>query len=158
MSPIYFPPSFCGDKAKLQLKKDLELINPDQYIPKGEQCRVNEIKGYAYFLKFQNLEEPIRLKESILEAHFDILDEGIKDWQIENCELLIKAKSQKVKLAKDLIIKDVVIIYAGKEFFLIGYIGYKGYKYWDLYDGETHEKLLNLRDDEYVSYFSDNEI
>jgi len=67
---------------------------------------------------------------------------------------LLKVKSQKVKFAKDYIIKDVVIINAGIEFYAIGDIGYKGYKYWGLYEGETYERLLNLRDDESANYFS----
>lgn len=130
MSPIYLPSLFCGEKAKLRLKKNLDW--EDLFIKKGESCTVKEIIGYTYVITFESTDESHRVKNSIMEEYFGIVDEGIKNWIVKDTELLRKVNPRKVKLNEDLVFKDFIIIKDGKEFYPLEDISHDGRRFWDL--------------------------
>ncbi|MEI5909297.1 hypothetical protein WAK64_19800 [Bacillus spongiae] len=148
---IYLPPLFCGENAKLRLKKNLEWR--DLFIQEGEICTVKETIGYTHVLIFNNLNVSHRMKNSIMKEYFDIMDEGVKDWIEPNTKLIREAKAKIVTLKKDLVIKGYTTIEEGKEFYPIDYQKHDGRKYWNLYDATTKERILNLRDDDFTQYF-----
>ncbi|MEQ8198761.1 MAG: hypothetical protein ABRQ27_12255, partial [Clostridiaceae bacterium] len=80
MTPIYLPQSFCGKNAKLQVKKDLFL--DDLFLSKDTICNVLDIVGYAYIILPENssIHVPFRLKNSLMNEYFYILDSGVKPW------------------------------------------------------------------------------
>jgi len=153
--PIYLPPLFCGENAKLRLKKSIDW--EELFIQEGELCRVDEIIGYTYLITFTSINESHRMKNSIMEEYFEIINEGNKDWIQKDTDKIRKVNPRKVELKEDLIIKDIIKINVGKEFYPIEDISHDGRKFWDLYDAMTNERILRLRDDEFVRYFKEND-
>lgn len=149
--PIYLPPLFCGENAKLRLKKDIKW--EELFIQKGEVSRVDEIIGYKYLITFTRVNESHKMKNSDMEEYFEIINDGEKHWIKKDTEMIRKINPRKVELKKDLVIKDVININAGNEFYPFEDISHDGRKFWDLYDAMTNERILRLRDDEFVHYF-----
>ncbi|MEQ8197223.1 MAG: hypothetical protein ABRQ27_04360 [Clostridiaceae bacterium] len=153
MAPIYLPPSFCGKNAKLQVKKDL-LLN-DLFLSKDTICNVQDIVGYAYIILPVNSSSQVtfRIKDGLMDKYFYLLDRGIKPWVEEDARVIRKNNIFTVTLKKELVIKDVVTLKAGTEFFPIKDITNDGKVFWNLYDGKTYERTLRLPDDEFKVYF-----
>jgi hypothetical protein len=152
MAPIYFPQSFCGEKASLKLKK--ELTYGSKLLPEGTICCVLEVLGYAYIiwpLDFDN--EIIRIKHGEMEEYFNILDVGVKPWIKAAIIDLNSNNVKKVILKNDFVIKDVVSINKGSEYYATKDINDSGKIFWTLYEIESFEKVLRLRDDEFEAFF-----
>ena len=155
MSPIYIPPAFCGINAKLKLKK--ELMQDGIIIPEGTICKVVDLIGFAYMIELENPKNDVllRFKNGEMDDYFYILQAGEKLWIekdfIENCSLF------KVILTSAIVIKDVVCLEKSKEFYASKDIVDDGKIYWNLFDIETKERILRLRNDEYIMYCKEKE-
>ncbi len=149
--PIYLPALFCGEQADLRLKRNINWEN--QFIREGETCHVEKITGYIYDVIFSSNKSTFRVHNEVMHTHFEIINEGKKEWIGFNKQLLDQVNSSKVILKESFIIKDVVTIDEGTAFYPIEEMTHDGRKFWDLYEATTFERILRLKDEEYIKYF-----
>lgn len=155
---IYLPPAFCGEEAELKLKKD--LIWNDLFVACGEVCRVEDMIGYTYIISPLSSLGKVkhRMKNSIMNDYFEIINIGRKPWMEENKQS-IQVDTPKREMVKDIPIpigkSRKIIIGKGKVYYCLKDQAEDGRIFWDLIEEETFERTLRIKDSEYKEYFMD---
>ena len=151
---IYFPPLFCGIHSTLKLTRDLAIDENGETILylKGEECIVVDIIGYGFNIQRLSGGQVFRLMNSSMTGYFEITNFVAADSSVDTSGYEGQA-GKLVHLMKDNIIKDVVSISKGATF--IHYVEQTDNGiFHELLTIKTREKVLRMKEVEFVEYFS----
>ena len=151
---IYFPPLFCGINSILKLTKDLTIEYENGEIViylKGEECIVVDIIGYGYNIQRLSGGQVFRLMNSSMNEYFEITSNIPVDNSFDTSHYEGQ-QGKLVHLIKDYILKDVISISKGIQFIHFVDKTDKGI-FHDLLTTEKGEKILRMKDAEFIEYF-----
>ena len=150
----YFPPLFCGINSILKLTKDLTIEYENGEIViylKGEECIVVDIIGYGFNIQRLSGGQVFRLMNSSMNEYFEITNNVAVDNSFDTSPYEGQ-QGKLVHLIKDYVLKDVISISKGVQFIHFVDNTNKGI-FHDLLTTEKREKVLRMKDVEFIEYF-----